>query len=206
LYAQLLIAASFAIASYQDVRDRAVSDLAWIPAIVGVAYSVYLLSGKSFPSGIEFYVIKVALIGGIALVITFLGYIGQADGIAVAFVAADPYIESPVVPLIFTAAVALAHIGYVYMNGKGRGVRTISMAQFLKEQAWIPIATLSGGTRTEVSQDVNEARDEVEAADKADAMVEVRYGVPTVAYLGVGYLAYVAFLIIFSYPTFLSLP
>jgi hypothetical protein len=205
LYAQLLIAVSFAVASYQDVKERAVSDLAWIPAIAGVAYTVYWFYSTGTQFGIEFFFLKLILIGGIALAFAFWGGIGQADAIAIAFVAADPYILSPLAPLFATAVVALVHIGYESAVGNARG-RTIPMAQFLREQRWIPKAIVSDGTRTEVNKDVNVARDEVQAANKPGAMVEVRYGVPTAAYLGVGYVAYLAYLLLFSFGAFVALP
>jgi Flp pilus assembly protein protease CpaA len=206
LYAQLLIAASFVFAAYQDVRDRAVSDLAWLPALAGVAYVVYSLYAHSQPFQLELLLVKVALIGGIALVFTLLGGIGQADAIALAFIAADPYPISPLPALFATAIVALSHIGYEFAVGNARGAKTIPMARFLREQCWIPKAIVSDGTRTDVNSDVNLAREEVETAGKPDAMVEVRYGVPTVAYLGSGYAIYLIYLFLFNYSTFASLP
>ena len=205
MYAQVLIAVSFAVAAYQDVRERAVSDLVWIPAAAGFAYVLYSFYTGAIPD-FWFYLVKLALIGGVALGFTFLGYVGQADGIAIALVAADPYMLSPLLPLLAAAVVALGHIGYEFGVGNARGTKTVPMAQFLKEQCWIPKAILSGDTRTEVSADVNVAREEVEAANSPDASVEVKYGVPTVAYLGIGYTAYVAYLIAFSYAAFASLP
>lgn len=205
MYAELLIAASFAIAAYQDAKDRAVSDLVWIPAGGAVAltlYSFYVRGG----AGLEFYLVKLVLLGGLALAFTFLGGIGQADGIAIAVIAADPYVLSPLAPLLGAAAVAAVHIAYEVARGNARGRKTIPMEQFLKEQRWIPKATVSGEARTEVSRDVNVARDEVEASGKPDAMVEVSYGVPTVAYLGIGFAAYVAYMLLFSYAAFAALP
>ena len=206
MYAQLLIAASFAVAAYSDVKDRAVSDLAWIPALAGVAYAVYSLYTAPSGSDLEFLLIKVALIGGIAFAFAFIGGIGEADAIAIAFVAADPYALSPLAPLFGTAAVALAHIGYEFAVGNARGGRTIPMEQFLREQRWIPKAIVSDGVRTEVSSDVNVARDEVEKASRPGAMVDVRYGVPTVAYLGIGYVMYLVYMVAFNYPAFAALP
>lgn len=206
MYAQLLIAASFAIASYQDFKERAVSDLVWVPALAGVIYTVYALYSYYAPVDLEFVLVKVALIGGIALAFTLLGGIGQADAIAIAFVAADPYILSPFAPLLAAAVVALGHIGYEFAIGNARGGLVVPMEQFLREQRWIPKAIVSDGVRTEVSSDVNVAREEVEAAQKAGASVEVRYGVPTVAYLGIGYVAYLLYLFFFSYPAFAALP
>ncbi len=205
MYAQILIAASFCVAAYQDVKDRAVSDLVWIPALGGVAYILYSMVTSSNPP-VEYELVKVVLIGGVALAAAYFGFVGEADAIALAFVAADPYRLSPIVPLVFGSAVALVHIGYEFANGNARGTRTIPMEKFLREQRWIPKAVLHDGSRTEVSGDVNVARDEVEASQTPDAMVEVSYGVPTVAYLGVGYVAFIIFLAFFSPSVFASLP
>jgi len=201
LLAQVLIAVSFVIAAYQDVTDRAVHDLVWVPAIVGAAYSLYW----AYPS-LEFPLVKLALVGGIALAFTFLGGIGQADAIALVFIAADPYSLSPIFPLFGSAVVALVHIGYEYLAGNAGRDITVPMEKFLREQRWIPKAVVSDGVRTEVSRDVNDAREEVQALNRPDASVEVSYGVPTVAYLGIGYVAYLAYLLIFSTQAFYSLP
>ena len=53
---------------------------------------------------------------------------------------------------------------------------------------------------------MNVAREEVEAANSPGAQVEVKYGVPTVAYLGIGYVAYIAYLLLFNYQVSASLP
>jgi Flp pilus assembly protein protease CpaA len=205
LYAQLLIAVSFAVASYQDVSERAVSDLVWLPALVGVAYAVYSIHANDSLLSLEFLLLKIALIGGFGLVFAFLGGIGQADAIAMAFIAGDPYTLSPLLPLFATAVVATAHISYEYSVGNAK-TKAVPMEQFLKEQRWIPKAIVDQANRTEVSSDVNVAREEVEAANKPGAQVEVKYGVPTVAYLGVGYVAYIVYLLLFNYQVFASLP
>ncbi|MDG6908831.1 MAG: hypothetical protein JRM74_02455 [Nitrososphaerota archaeon] len=205
MYAELLIAASLAVAAYQDVKDRAVSDIVWVPAAAAVALTLYSLYASG-GGGLEFYLVKLVLIGGLALGFTFLGGIGQADGIAIAAVAADPYFLSPLAPLLGAAVVAGVHIAYEFARGNAGRRKTIPMAQFLREQRWIPKAIVSGEARTEVSRDVNVARDEVEASGKPDAMVEVSYGVPTVAYLGIGFAAYVAYMLLFSYAAFAALP
>lgn len=206
MYAQLLIAASFAAAAYQDVRERAVSDLVWIPGGVGAAYVLYWVYTQQTPVDMEFFILKVALVGGVGAVFTLIGSIGEADAIAMALVAADPWILSPFAPLIGAAALALSHIGYEFAIGNARGTKTIPMERFLKEQCWIPGAIVSEEGRTEVSDDVNVAREEVEASGKQGASVEVKYGVPTVAYLGAGYLAYVVYLIVANHAVFAALP
>lgn len=206
MYAQFLIAASFVFAAYQDVKDRAVSDLVWIPALAGVAYVILSFYIDSSIFDLELVLVKVILIGGIAFAFTFLGGIGQADAIALAFIAADPYSISPLPALFATAVVALSHIGYEFAIGNARGKKIIPMAQFLREQRWIPRAVISEGTRTEVDTDVNLAREDVEAKGRPNAMVEVSYGVPTVAYLGVGYVIYIVYMLVFNFSTLARLP
>jgi len=190
---QLLIAVSFAIAAYQDVKYRAVSDLVWIPALVGSAYGIYSL----FPN-LDFLLVKLGLLGGIALVFAVLGLVGQADAIALVFIGADPSRLSLILPLGFAAVAAIVHIAYLALTGEGWGSKTIPINQFQKEQKWIPVAVVVDGVRTEVDSDVNVARDEVEANPKEGTLVEVKYGVPTVAYLGLGYVAFLVYLFAFG--------
>ena len=201
MFAQLLIGVSLSVASYQDVKERAVNDIVWIPALIGLVYIIYSM----FPN-LELQLIKLALIGGIALVFALLGAVGQADSIALVFIAADPYQLSPILPLVCGAAVALGHIGYEVATGNAWGSKTIPIERFLKEQKWIPEAVIADGAREEVNSDVNVARDEVESSHKPGAMVEVKYGVPTVAYLGIGYIAYLVYLLVFNQAVLLSLP
>lgn len=205
MYAQILLAASLGLAAYQDVKDRAVSDLVWLPALAGVAYIVYSMVTAANPP-VELEVIKVGVIGGVALVFVLIGAVGQADAIALAFVAADPYRVSPILPLVAAGVVAAVHIGYEFAVGNARGTKTIPIERFLREQKWIPKAIIAEGKRTEVSYDVNVARDEVERSKSLGAEVEVTYGVPTVAYLGLGYIAFLVVLAVFSPGAFLGLP
>lgn len=205
MYAQILIAVSLGIAAFQDVKDRAVSDLVWIPALVGVAYVFYSASTSMNPP-LEFELVKVAIIGGVALAFVVLGAVGQADAIALVILAADPYRVSPILPLVFAAGVALVHMGYELAVGNARGNKTIPMEKFIREQRWIPKAVIVGDKRTEVNGDVNVARDEAEAANSPGAMVEVSYGVPTVAYLGLGYVAFLIYLVVLNPSVFSMLP
>lgn len=205
MYAQILITVSLGLAAFQDVRERAVNDLIWLPALAGIVYIVYSMVTTSNPAP-ELELVKIGIIGGVALVFVLLGAVGQADAIALAVLAADPYRLSPILPLVFAAAIALGHIGYEFAAGNVRGNKTIPMGRFLREQRWIPKAILVDGKRTEVNRDVNVARDEVEAVNAPGAMVEVSYGVPTVAYLGVGYLAFIVYLIALNPAVFSALP
>lgn len=201
MYAQILICASFVAASYQDIRERAVSDLIWVPALVGAAYAFLAL----YPN-LEPLAIKVALLGAVALVCVFLGVIGEADGIAMAFIGADPYLFSTI-PVFVAAVVILAvHIAYEYAAGNLAHRLTVPIEQFLREQRWIPKAVIKDGVRKELERDVNIARDLVSNDPTPGSMVEVQYGVPTVAYLGLGYLAYLVGLAMLYPAAFFALP
>ena len=99
-----------------------------------------------------------------------------------------------------------AHVGYLYTKGMVGKPIVIPIAQFRKEANWIPRALIIGGERTEVVKDVNVSRESVEAVTDETATVEVQYGVPTVAYIAAGYLAYVVLLAIFQTGALFSLP
>ncbi len=200
MYAQILIAASLVIAGYSDIRERAVADIVWIPGAAGVVLAFILL-----PSNTEFLLIRLALIGGIGFVFARYGSIGEADAIAFVIAASDPYPISPIPIFLATAIVALLHIGYLYFRGFVGKDMTIPVEQFKREARWIPKAILSGDARSVVDKNVNVSREQVEKSALAGSMVEVQYGVPTVTYVAVGYLVYIAYMLIFHLQLFVSL-
>jgi hypothetical protein len=199
LYFQLLIAASLVWAGYQDVRARLVSDLSWIPAIAGAALVIY------FDPSLALF-IKLALIGGVGFAFTRIGAIGEADTIAFVFIVADSYPLSPIPVLIATAVVIGAHVAYLFATGYVGKERVIPLAQFKREARWIPRAVIKGGERKEVERNVNISRDEVEALTDEEATVQVQYGVPDVAYIAAGYVAYLVYLIVLHPGFFFSFP
>jgi hypothetical protein len=206
LYGQILIAVSFAIAAYQDLKERAVSDLVWIPAIAGTAFIFYSLATTGHYADLEFDVIRVLLLGGMAFAMVYFGVLGEADFIALVFFAADPYALGLFFAIIGAVIVLVPHLSYVMLTGEGRGSHVIPVAQFLREQKWIPKATIVDGVRHEVDSDVNRAREEVEGMQKVGMEVEVVYGVPDVLYFGLGYIIYLGYLVLFNYSLFSSLP
>ena len=175
-------------------------DPVWIPAAIGIALA--LLFGNQLFSTL----VKLGFVALIVVVATWYGTLGQADLIAFLAIGADP------APLSLTltlgaAAVALAtHVGYLYLRGEiGRSVE-IPVSQFEKEWKWIPKAVISGGVRTEIGRDVNTAREEALAKAGEGSKVEVKYGVPTVAYLGFGYLTFLIYALISNFQLFLTFP
>jgi len=206
LYGQILIAVSFAVAAYQDLRERAVNDLVWIPAVAGTAFVFYSLATTGHYADLEFDLLRVLLIGGMAFVMVYFGMLGEADFIALAFFAADPYVLGVFFALIGAVIVLVPHLSYVLLTGEGRGSHVIPVSKFLREQKWIPRATIVDGARHEVDSDVNKAREEVESMQKEGMQVEVVYGVPDVLYFGVGYVLYIVYLVLFNYALFSSLP
>ena len=155
---------------------------------------------------LEFDAIRVLLLGGIAFAMVRFGVLGEADLIALVFFAADPYALGVFFAVIGAVLVLVPHLAYVLLTGEGRGSHIIPVAQFLREQKWIPKATVVEGVRREVDSDVNRAREEVEGLQKEGMQVEVVYGVPDVLYFGIGYVIYLAYLVLFNYPLFSSLP
>ena len=206
MFAQVAIAASFAIASYQDVKHRAVSDLVWIPAAAGVIYVIYNLLSASDSLGLQFELVKLGLAGIIILFLYYFGVVGEADLIVLFFFFADPYALGFFVAAILAAVVILAHLVYRIARKEAIGTTTIPIGQFLREPFWVPIAMIQNGLRVEVESDVNVAREQVEAKQQTGMMVEVKYGTPTAAYLGIGYILYVVGLVLFSYTAFATVP
>lgn len=198
---QILMAASFLVAGYEDVKDRLVSDLVWVPGIVGVAVALYF-----YPSQDLYMLVRIGIIGTIALIVTRYGLVGEADGIAFVLVVADPAPLAPLPVLFGIAAVALSHIGYLYARGLAGKDRVISISQFRAEARWIPKAVLAGGEKKEVDKNVNLSRDDVEKVTDENAMVDVQYGVPTVAYIAGGYLLYLVYLVVFQTSFLLHFP
>lgn len=201
MFLQILMAISFVIAGYQDIKERLVSDIVWIPAVIGVAISFYFLRADWL-----LLAVQVGVIGALAFVITYYGFVGQADGIAFILLVAG---TTPfgLLPAFTAVAIAVAAcIGYLYISGQVGKPKVIPLAQFKKEQKWIPKAIIIGDKRRDVEKDVNVSRETVEEISEENATVEVQYGVPTVAYLAIGYMIYLVYLAIFQGGTLLGLP
>ena len=200
MYAQILIAASLVIAGYYDVKERAVADIVWIPGAAGVVLAFVLL-----PASTEFLLVRLALIGGIGLIFAKYGSIGEADAIAFVIAASDPYPISPIPIFLASGVTALLHIGYLYFSGSVGKSKIISLEQFRSEAKWIPKAIVSGDARSAVDKNVNISREEVEKSASRDSKIEVQYGVPTVTYVAVGYLAYIVYMVLFHLQLLMSL-
>jgi len=196
VYYQLLMLVSFVLAGYQDARERLVSDLYWIPGSIAAVLAVAFL-----PSMDLLLLSRITLIGVIAFAFTWFGFIGQADAIALALVASDPTPYAPIPVLVGTGAVALGHIGYLYLKGTARKPHVITLDEFRKQAKWIPKALIVNGERREITSDVNVSREKAEedaGPEVATTMVEVQYGVPQVTYIAAGYVLYFAYLAIFQ--------
>lgn len=198
---EILMAISFVIAGYQDFKDRLVSDLVWIPAVVGVVLTLYFL-----PSEAVLLLVRIAVVGGLAFLVTRLGYLGEADGIAFVLIASVSSFIDLFLLLFTIAGVSLAAIGYLYVTGMAGKDKVISIQQFRSEARWIPKAIITGGQRQEVDQNVNVSREEVEKITDETAMVEVQYGVPNIEYIAAGYVIFVGILAVFQTSVLLSLP
>lgn len=201
MFLQILMATSFLIAGYQDVRERLVSDIVWVPAIVGAVLAFIFV-----PSQDLILLVRIGIIGAIALLVTRYGLVGEADGIAFVLVIADPAPFAPLPVLFAVAAVALSHIAYLYLTGMTGKAKVISISQFKKEARWIPKALIVGDEKTKVDSNVNISREDVEKVTDESAEVEVQYGVPTVAYIAAGYVIYLVYLAIFQPGVLTSLP
>lgn len=190
--------ASFLLAGYQDARERLVSDYYWIPGIIAAVLVI------AFLPSLDFVILaRVTLIGVLAFVFTWFGFIGQADAIALTLISSDPTPYAPIPVLIATGVIALAHIGYLYATGKTGKAKVVTLAEFRSQAKWIPKALVVNGVRQELTNDVNVSRELAEehasaGPDDATTMVEVQYGVPQVTYIAAGFVAYLVFLAVFQ--------
>ena len=200
MYSQVLIAASLALAGYFDVKERLVSDLLWVPGAVGVALLFFLLPSETVP-----LLIRLALVGAIGVAFARFGFIGEADAIALVIATSDPSIFSLIYIMFATGVVALLHMSSLYFMGFVGRKRLIPLEQFKAEARWIPKAVVVGGVSSDVNSNVNISREEVEKDAPEGSMIEVQYGVPTVAYIAIGYLIYFGYMILFDYNAFARL-
>jgi hypothetical protein len=196
VYYQVLMLASLLLAGYQDARERLVSDFYWIPGILAAVLVIAFLPSMDF-----FILARVTLIGVLAFIFTWFGFIGQADAIALTLISSDPTPFAPIPVLVATGVIALVHISYLYITGAAGKGKVITLDEFRKQAKWIPKALVVDGQRREITNDVNVSRELAEehaVASPADAktMVEVQYGVPQVTYIAAGFAAYLVYLAI----------
>jgi hypothetical protein len=180
------------VAAYQDAHERLVSDLVWLPGALGIILAFYLNPNLDL-----LLAVRVGLIGLVGLVFSRYGSIGEADAIGLVVVAADPSILAPIPTLVGSAIVAAIHILYLYGKGKVGKTILIPIDKFKTDAAWIPKAIVQNDVRKEVERDVNTSRESVIAEAGPDALVQVQYGVPTVAYLGIGFVMNLVYLALF---------
>ena len=194
---QVLVLVTFLCAGYQDMKIRKVTDFIWMPAIAGISFTFLFAPVERIP-----IFASVAVVGVIAFFITRAGLLGQADGIAFVFMLADPAPYAPLPILISVATVTVAHISYLSITHK-TGRQTISLDKFKSEAQWIPRAVIdAAGKVVPVVNNVNLSREYVETLPDKDVKVQVQYGAPTVSYIAVGYVIYIAYLALFQ-PHFL---
>lgn len=206
MYAQILLALSFALGSYQDIKERMVSDLVWIPAAAGVAIILYDAFTWSNTFFLQTEVLKLALAGFLVVVLYYLGIVGQADLIALVFFFSDPYPWSFFFAMLGVAAVMGGHMLTRALRRQPIFKATMPVDQFMREPHWVPSAVIFDGKREAIGRDVNFAREEVQSKRKEGMLVEAKYGTPTLAYYGIGYICYLVLLALLSYPVFAALP
>lgn len=159
-----------------------------------------------FTTQLTFTLVKIGVVGVFAFAFTRYGALGEADLIAFLIITADPAPFSVVFALGAAGIIIAAHIAYLYSKGYVGKSFEIPVEQFEREQKWIPKAIVSSGVKTPLGRNVNTAREEAVAKAGPGVMIEVTYGVPDVTYLGAGYLAFLAYLVIFNWGLFLTLP
>ena len=183
LLAGSAVLASFALAAYEDIREREVHDLIWAPGIVGLALLLLL---NPLP-----YRLPLALfLGAAGYLAARLGYVGQADAIALLLWSSLGGALEFILASLGALAGLLGHLALLKLRGRRRAA-IMPLARALSERHWLPRRVFVEGRWRELPRDVNRLWGELERYDPSSA-VEVEFGVPMVAYLALGYLlAYV---------------
>lgn len=179
------MSASWLLAAYQDVRDRWVSDYVWVPAFVGGA----LLLLRSVGPLLALLVIKIAGLVVLSYAWRRLGLMADADAIGFPLITLSRNLASPLPELITSLVVALVYITAARLK-HGGFEKTMSPDEALRQNVWIPKKVVNVRTR-----EVRELRGRPEEAWESlkkysgsrEYVVVSGYGVPLVAFFGMGY-------------------
>ncbi len=184
LIAEALASITFAIVIYQDFKERMVSDLAWIPAVVSLPVLFYE-SANDWRLTV-FKLIVVAIVAGVSWLI---GAFGQADSIALAFMGISTYALSPLPQFILMSVAALVHISWLMIKNRSfRIERTMSVEQALEQSVWIPKRLRFEDKEIQLSTNPEEAWQALDEYKGKKGEVIATYGVPLAAYMGIGYI------------------
>ena len=197
LGARLFIAASFVLAGFQDLKERAIDDRIWIPGVIGALLSLYWCYANLSSPFFYIELFKLGMFSGIGLAFALLGYVGQADAIALVLIGADPYLMS-FTALIIAVFIAGVHVVAVYRKGFLKNGLLIPIEQFKLQNQWLPLAIVNAGQTIDIAKNVNVSREDVIVKAPPNSEVMVQYGLPVVTYISLGYIAYLVISLILA--------
>lgn len=159
---ELLVVASFAMAGRQDWRKRKVTNIVWLPAVAGVVLSFFV-----YPLALVWVIVAVG-ISSVAWLAFLFRQMGPGDAVGITLIMFSPLNAAFVI--IWACLFALLHLA-VRRQGHEALSKPVMIPKEQKEREpwWMPTGRPA-----------------------PEGMVEVKYGVPTVSYLALGYV--VAFL------------
>ena len=118
------VLASFALAAYEDIREREVHDLIWAPGIVGLALLLLL---NPLP-----YRLPLALfLGAAGYLAARLGYVGQADAIALLLWSSLGGALEFILASLGALAGLLGHLALLKLRGRRRAELGLPMVAYL---------------------------------------------------------------------------
>ncbi len=183
---EALVGIAYLLAAYQDLRSREVDDLTWAPAAAGLAL---LLVAEPVAADVQ-VLAKVGLMAALAVAWRRMGLMASGDLPALAFLGASACYLSPLPELAASMPIVLA-IWAVEAGLRARKIVGIEEAAL--DPRWIPRRILGEGG--EELEDLSRATPE-EASEELGkwkeipgARVELSYGVPLAAAVGLGYVA-----------------
>lgn len=145
LYAEALASITFAIVCYQDFRERMVSDIAWIPAIVAIPVAFW-------EAGTLWWVVAAKI--GILALVAMLGLLfqafGEGDSIGLTLMGVGVGILSPLPQLMAMAVFALASISFIMIKHGGiRIEKVLPLEEASSQNIWIPVEIMLDGRSIE---------------------------------------------------------
>lgn len=179
-----LVATSLLAGAVQDIKENQISDLTWIPAIIGAIVMIYQYI---IQSSYIFLALKFVMVAMVLSVSYFFGG-GMADmiGLAVVVVDDDPF--APIGTLVVFVAVTITYAVYSFLMKKQRRTM-IPLTDFLKKKNVYPVKVYVEGREEKLPKTADKAYEVLETIlkENKEAVVEAETGIPAVVPMCVGY-------------------
>jgi hypothetical protein len=145
LLAEAIASISFALVCYQDFKERMVSDLAWLPAVIAVPVAMW-------EAGPLWWIVvaKIGFLAFVSMVGLLLQAFGEGDAIGLTLMGVGVSTFSPLPQLVAMAVAALLSITILGLRfGTLRVEKVIPLEEAAKQNIWIPVEIIVNGSSVE---------------------------------------------------------